>query len=182
MNVLAFNHHAVWAIYKFELSRALRTIWQSLITPVITTSLYFVVFGSAIGARVPSSMPNGTTHSALMGGGLPGTTTPRLQAIGGLLAGQGNILELRQAVPGAPAWLIVGLSELGLPFKGGTLVPSPDTIVPGLVTDAQGALGLFFTWPAGIPSGTSLWFQHWIADAGGPKGFAASNGLKGTAP
>jgi ABC-2 type transport system permease protein len=52
MNVPAFNHHAVWAIYKFELSRALRTIWQSLITPVITTSLYFVVFGSAIGSRM----------------------------------------------------------------------------------------------------------------------------------
>ena len=52
MNVPAFNRHAVWAIYKFELSRALRTIWQSLITPVITTSLYFVVFGSAIGSRM----------------------------------------------------------------------------------------------------------------------------------
>jgi ABC-2 type transport system permease protein len=52
MTVPAFNHHAVWAIYRSELSRALRTVWQSLFTPVITTSLYFVVFGSAIGSRM----------------------------------------------------------------------------------------------------------------------------------
>jgi ABC-2 type transport system permease protein len=47
-----FNHHGVWAIYKFEMARAMRTVWQSLVTPVITTSLYFVVFGSAIGSRM----------------------------------------------------------------------------------------------------------------------------------
>jgi ABC-2 type transport system permease protein len=50
--VLAFNGHGVWAIYKFEMARALRTLWQSLVTPVITTSLYFVVFGAAIGSRM----------------------------------------------------------------------------------------------------------------------------------
>ena len=47
-----FNHHGVWAIYRFEMARALRTIWQSLVTPVITTALYFVVFGGAIGSRM----------------------------------------------------------------------------------------------------------------------------------
>ncbi len=52
MNAPAFNYHGVWAIYRFELSRWLRTIWQSLATPVITTSLYFVVFGTAIGSRM----------------------------------------------------------------------------------------------------------------------------------
>ncbi len=49
---LAFNRRGVWAIYQFELHRFLRTIWGSLATPVITTSLYFVVFGSAIGSRM----------------------------------------------------------------------------------------------------------------------------------
>jgi ABC-2 type transport system permease protein len=49
-----FNHHGVWAIYRFEMARALRTIWQSLVTPVITTALYFVVFGGAIGSRMQS--------------------------------------------------------------------------------------------------------------------------------
>jgi len=47
-----FNRQGVWAIYKFEMARWIRTIWQSLVTPVITTSLYFVVFGAAIGSRM----------------------------------------------------------------------------------------------------------------------------------
>ncbi|WP_174285217.1 ABC transporter permease [Sphingomonas bacterium] len=46
------NTHGIWAIYRFEMARALRTLWQSLVTPVITTSLYFVVFGGAIGSRM----------------------------------------------------------------------------------------------------------------------------------
>jgi ABC-2 type transport system permease protein len=48
----AFNFQGVRAIYMFELARFRRTLWQSLATPVITTALYFVVFGSAIGSRI----------------------------------------------------------------------------------------------------------------------------------
>ena len=46
------NGHGVAAIYRFEMARAGRTLWQSLVAPVITTALYFVVFGSAIGSRM----------------------------------------------------------------------------------------------------------------------------------
>ena len=46
------NWNGIWAIYRFEMARAGRTLWQSLVTPVITTALYFVVFGSAIGSRM----------------------------------------------------------------------------------------------------------------------------------
>ena len=46
------NLHAVRAIYLFELARTWRTLFQSIATPVLTTSLYFVVFGSAIGGRM----------------------------------------------------------------------------------------------------------------------------------
>ncbi|MBQ0795622.1 ABC transporter permease [Zhongshania sp.] len=46
------NFHAIKAIYKFELHRTWRTIMQSIASPVISTSLYFVVFGSAIGSRM----------------------------------------------------------------------------------------------------------------------------------
>ena len=46
------NWHGIAAIYRFEMARWGRTLWQSLITPVITTALYFVVFGSAIGSRM----------------------------------------------------------------------------------------------------------------------------------
>ena len=49
---MTFNGYGTWAIYRFEMARALRTLWQSLVTPVITTSLYFVVFGAAIGSRM----------------------------------------------------------------------------------------------------------------------------------
>ena len=49
---MTFNGYGVWAIYRFEMARALRTLWQSVVTPVITTALYFVVFGSAIGGRM----------------------------------------------------------------------------------------------------------------------------------
>jgi ABC-2 type transport system permease protein len=46
------NTHGIAAIYRFEMARWKRTLWQSLITPVITTALYFVVFGAAIGGRI----------------------------------------------------------------------------------------------------------------------------------
>ena len=48
----AFNARGVAAIYLFEMSRFNRTLWQSLVAPVITTSLYFIVFGAAIGSRM----------------------------------------------------------------------------------------------------------------------------------
>ena len=46
------NRAGMSAIYRFEMARAGRTLWQSLVAPVITTSLYFLVFGSAIGGRM----------------------------------------------------------------------------------------------------------------------------------
>lgn len=55
------NGHGIWAIYRFEMARFGRTIWTSLMVPVITTSLYFIVFGSAIGSqmREVSGVPYG---------------------------------------------------------------------------------------------------------------------------
>src|SRR3990170_3324877 len=52
MKNAGFNGEGIAAIYKFEMARAVRTVWQSLVTPVITTALYFVVFGAAIGSRM----------------------------------------------------------------------------------------------------------------------------------
>jgi ABC-2 type transport system permease protein len=46
------NVHAIKAIYRFEMARTFRTLMQSILSPVISTSLYFVVFGSAIGGRM----------------------------------------------------------------------------------------------------------------------------------
>jgi ABC-2 type transport system permease protein len=63
-----FNRHGVWAIYKFEIARSLRTLVQSLVTPVLTTSLYFVVFGAAIGSRLTA--PGGVSYGAFIVPGL----------------------------------------------------------------------------------------------------------------
>ena len=55
------NLHGIFAIYRFEMARFGRTIWTSLMVPVITTSLYFIVFGSAVGSqmREVSGVPYG---------------------------------------------------------------------------------------------------------------------------
>jgi ABC-2 type transport system permease protein len=63
------NGHGVAAIYRFEMARAGRTLWQSLVAPVITTALYFVVFGSAIGSRM--STMNGVHFGSFI---VPGLT------------------------------------------------------------------------------------------------------------
>src|SRR6185295_8315027 len=46
------NVHAIQAIYRFEMARTFRTVTQSIASPVLSTSLYFIVFGSAIGSRM----------------------------------------------------------------------------------------------------------------------------------
>jgi len=63
------NVHGITAIYKFEMARWGRTLWQSLITPVITTALYFVVFGSALGSRMTAM--EGVSYGAFI---VPGLT------------------------------------------------------------------------------------------------------------
>ncbi len=49
---MGFNARGAWSIYQRELMRALRTAFQSILSPVLTTSLYFIVFGTVIGARM----------------------------------------------------------------------------------------------------------------------------------
>ena len=62
------NLHAIRAIYRFEMARAWRTLMQSIISPVVSTALYFVVFGAAIGARIPQV--EGVTYGAFIVPGL----------------------------------------------------------------------------------------------------------------
>ena len=62
------NLHAVRAIYTFEMSRWFRTLAQSILAPVISTSLYFVVFGSALGSHMPAI--NGVSYGAFIVPGL----------------------------------------------------------------------------------------------------------------
>ena len=62
------NLHAIRAIYRFEMARTFRTITQSIASPVLSTSLYFVVFGSAIGSRM--GQIDGVTYGAFIIPGL----------------------------------------------------------------------------------------------------------------
>jgi ABC-2 type transport system permease protein len=63
------NWYAISAIYRFEMNRTFRTLLQSVVSPVISTSLYFVVFGAAIGSRMTNV--NGVPYGAFI---VPGLT------------------------------------------------------------------------------------------------------------
>jgi len=62
------NHHAIAAIFRFEMMRMRRTVFQSIVSPVVSTALYFVVFGSAIGSRI--SDIGGVSYGAFIVPGL----------------------------------------------------------------------------------------------------------------
>ena len=62
------NLYAIRAIYVFEMARTGRTIWQSVVSPVLSTSLYFVVFGAAIGSRI--NMIEGVAYGSFIVPGL----------------------------------------------------------------------------------------------------------------
>jgi ABC-2 type transport system permease protein len=62
------NIHAIKAIYRFEMARTGRTIFQSIVSPVLSTSLYFIVFGAAIGSRI--SEVDGISYGAFIVPGL----------------------------------------------------------------------------------------------------------------
>src|SRR5215208_1835416 len=62
------NLHAIRAIYRFEMARTFRTLLQSIVSPVVSTSLYFIVFGSAIGSRIPEV--GGASYGAFIVPGL----------------------------------------------------------------------------------------------------------------
>jgi ABC-2 type transport system permease protein len=62
------NYRGIWAIYRFEMGRTLRTLGQSIASPVISTVLYFIVFGAAIGSRIQAI--NGVPYGAFIVPGL----------------------------------------------------------------------------------------------------------------
>jgi ABC-2 type transport system permease protein len=68
MSALGVNTYAIHAIYRFEMARTFRTIVQSIAAPVISTSLYFIVFGAAIGGRMAKI--DGVTYGAFIVPGL----------------------------------------------------------------------------------------------------------------
>jgi len=104
------NLYAIRAIYNFEMARTWRTIAQSIISPVVSTSLYFVVFGSAIGSRM--SDIGGVSYGAFL---VPGLIMMTLltQSISNASFGiyfprfTGTIYEVLSA-PVSPAEIVLG--------------------------------------------------------------------------
>src|SRR5438876_7162264 len=104
------NFLAVRAIYRFEMARTGRTLMQSIISPVIATSLYFVVFGAAIGSRITEI--EGVSYGAFI---VPGLTMMMLltQSVANASFGiyfpkfTGTIYELLSA-PISPFEIVLG--------------------------------------------------------------------------
>ncbi len=118
-----------------------------------------------------------------LGGGVAGSAgLPLLVGNGPLIGGAPVIFALTNAVPNASVALVVGARALKADYKGGVFWPQVDVIVSGWPADATGSLVVEGLWPAGVPSGVSLWAQVWFADDGASFGFAGSNGVRGTAP
>lgn len=140
--------------------------------PLVPCILLATVLAAGVPPLHASSSPWSLTVPGTSG---TGGVVPLLQGSGPLVPFSANALELTGAAPQRPAVLVAGLAELALPFKGGTLGPAPQWLVP-LLTDAAGDLSLSFTLGDG-PAGLSAFVQVWVADDGAALGWAASNGL-----
>ena len=116
------------------------------------------------------------------GAGLAGAAgTPALTGTGPRIPGTAAVLSIKGGAPDAPVWVVGGLSRVDMPFHGGVLVPAPDALAL-LALDATGALDVKFRWPAGLASGSSLYWQAWVSDASAASGYAATNGLQSLVP
>jgi hypothetical protein len=125
-----------------------------------------LAFGSltdADGDGVPDECTFEDLGSAL--GGSYGE--PALTGQGTLLAGDPVVIRLSGARENAPAFFVVGLERVDLPFLGGTIVPAfepPLGLFALVVTDDVGGLALEVDFPPGIPPDTEIYCQYWIQD------------------
>lgn len=116
------------------------------------------------------------------GNGLAGTTgLPHLIGSGNLAAGSMLHWTMSNARPSANGFLVIGFSQIHLPFAGGVIVPAPDIVLP-IVTNSLGQTVLDLFVPSAPPSGVTVTTQIWIVDPIGVAGFAASNAIAASAP
>ena len=107
---------------------------------------------------------------------------PHLVGTGTLVPGTSVTMQVSRLLANGVATLVIGLSAIQAPFKGGVMVPALDALVPGLPAGPDGVLSLVSAWPAGLPGGFTFILQCWQKDPAGVAGFSASNGLGGTTP
>jgi len=131
------NFYAIKAIYRFEMARTWRTIAQSIVSPVVSTSLYFVVFGSAIGSRM--SDIGGVSYGAFL---VPGLIMMTLltQSISNASFGiyfprfTGTIYEVLSA-PVSPVEIVMGY--VGAAATKAVMVGSIILVTSALFVDLQ---------------------------------------------
>jgi hypothetical protein len=142
------------------------------------------VFRAVLADGTDGAFFGGEGAWAGLGLGKPGSggEIPCHTATGSLVGGSPLTLDLSRALPGSAATLIYSIVLLEAPFKGGTLVPSAEFLIFGLLVDGSGNLSLPASMPTGLPGGVPIYTQYWISDPGGQAGFSATNGLVGTTP
>lgn len=117
-----------------------------------------------------------------LGNALGGTNgDPVLTGVGSLVPNSNASLDLTNANGNATAALFIGLSTINASFKGGVLVPAPNSVTV-LVTPANGEIPLAFVWPRDAAPGLPLYFQWAIQDAGAPVLVALSNAVSAETP
>lgn len=103
---------------------------------------------------------------------------PTIDSEGTFMGGSANTLRVTDAPANSGAFLVIGLTSLRAPFKGGILGPNPDFLI-GLPTDPLGNLTLPYLLPP-VPSSIDLFLQVWIQDPGVPTGLTSTETLRGT--
>lgn len=122
------------------------------------------------------------TPWADLGFGLAGSNgVPVLAGGGPLQSGTQAALVLAHARASSPGFWVVGAPAIFVPVLGGTLVPSPQAVLP-FATNASGQASFAVSLSGAIPSGAVLYAQAWVLDPLAAQGVAASNGVAGTAP
>lgn len=107
---------------------------------------------------------------------------PRLTAAGSLQPFSAGSMHVDRAKPFSVCTVVIGLSSITLPFKGGVMVPAPDRLL-SFPMNAEGELHVAWAeWPEGLPEGLDIWFQAWSQDADSWLGYTASNALTATIP
>lgn len=111
----------------------------------------------------------------------PNFIEPRLGFTGSGAAGDNYTVSLTDMQPGEIFFMIAGFNGIFSPFKFGTLVPSPDFILPAIPTFA-GEFVVSAAWPPGLPSCFDIYWQAWITGPAILGNFSATNGVKSTTP
>lgn len=170
-------------VYAFDPDLTLR--WSLPVTnvniggPALGHDGTLVIAGVATNVRAYRTPSPWSTVS----GGIAGTGgVPSLRGRGTLTAHNDVLLDLSSGPPNAPTTLVFGDQRLDLPLLGGLLVPNPVLQLAGLTLDANGATTVRFSFPRGVPTGATFWFQAWLLDASAPFAIAASDGLRAITP